>query len=228
MYKIAISCDINREGRLMLRQEYHRAIAAADAVPIIVPPLAGDALDDWLDRVSVDALLLSGGADVDPALFGEEPVAGLGRVSRQRDDYEIALFRAAERRRIPVLGICRGLQVINVARGGTLWQDMASQLGEQFACHDQTQPTEIGTHEVLVEPGSKVAALLESTQLNTNTHHHQAVKSVGDGLTVSAVAADGTVEALEDPSANIVAVQFHPERMPAMQYFFRNWLSSLE
>lgn len=228
MYKIAISCDINREGRLMLRQEYHRAIAAAGAVPIIVPPLAGDALGEWLDRVSVDALLLSGGADVDPALFGEEPVAGLGRVSRQRDDYEIALFRAAERRRIPVLGICRGLQVINVARGGTLWQDMASQLGEQFACHDQTTPTEIGAHKVLVEPGSKVAALLESKQLNTNTHHHQAVKSVGDGLTVSAVAADGTIEALEDPSANIVAVQFHPERMPAMQYFFRNWLSSLE
>lgn len=227
MYKIAISCDINREGRLMLRQEYHRAIAAADAVPIIVPPLAGDALDEWLDNVSVDALLLSGGADVDPALFGEEPVVGLGRVSRQRDDYEIALFRAAERRRIPVLGICRGLQVINVARGGTLWQDMASQLGEQFACHDQTQPTEIGTHEVLVEPGSTVAELFESTRLNTNTHHHQAVKSVGDGLTVSAVAADGTIEALEDPSANIVAVQFHPERMPAMQYFFRNWLSSL-
>ncbi|MGM9833280.1 MAG: gamma-glutamyl-gamma-aminobutyrate hydrolase family protein [Candidatus Limisoma sp.] len=228
MYKIAISCDINREGRLMLRQEYHRAIAAADAVPIIVPPLEDDALGDWLDNVSVDALLLSGGADVDPVLFGEEPVDELGRVSRQRDDYEIALFRAAERRRIPVLGICRGLQVINVARGGSLWQDMPSQLGEQFACHDQTQPTEIGTHEVLVEPGSKVAELFESTQLITNTHHHQAVKSVGEGLMVSAVAADGTIEALEDPSANILAVQFHPERMPAMQYFFRNWISSLE
>ncbi|MDD6668413.1 MAG: gamma-glutamyl-gamma-aminobutyrate hydrolase family protein [Bacteroidales bacterium] len=227
MHKIAISCDINREGRLMLRQEYHRAIVDAGAVPVIVPPLDSDSLDEWLDAVSVAGLLLSGGADVDPALFGEEPVAGLGRVSRQRDDYEIALFRAAERRRIPVLGICRGLQVVNVARGGTLWQDMASQLGEQYACHDQTQATEIGTHEVLIEPGSKVAALFESTRLNTNTHHHQAVKSVGDGLTVSAVAADGTIEALEDSSANIVAVQFHPERMPDMAYFFRNWIKSL-
>lgn len=211
----------------MLRQEYHRAIVDAGAVPVIVPPLDSDSLDEWLDAVSVAGLLLSGGADVDPALFGEEPVAGLGRVSRQRDDYEIALFRAAERRRIPVLGICRGLQVVNVARGGTLWQDMASQLGEQYACHDQTQATEIGTHEVLIEPGSKVAALFESTRLNTNTHHHQAVKSVGDGLTVSAVAADGTIEALEDSSANIVAVQFHPERMPDMAYFFRNWIKSL-
>ncbi|MDD6623140.1 MAG: gamma-glutamyl-gamma-aminobutyrate hydrolase family protein, partial [Bacteroidales bacterium] len=176
MHKIAISCDINREGRLMLRQEYHRAIVDAGAVPVIVPPLDSDSLDEWLDAVSVAGLLLSGGADVDPALFGEEPVSGLGRVSRQRDDYEIALFRAAERRRIPVLGICRGLQVVNVARGGTLWQDMASQLGEQYACHDQTQATEIGTHEVLIEPGSKVAALFESTRLNTNTNHHQAVK----------------------------------------------------
>ena len=211
----------------MLRQEYHRAIVDAGAVPVIVPPLDSDSLDEWLDSVSVAGLLLSGGADIDPALFGEEPVAGLGRVSRQRDDYEIALFRAAERRRIPVLGICRGLQVINVARGGSLWQDMASQLGEQYACHDQTQATEIGTHEVLIEPGSKVAALFESTQLNTNTHHHQAVKAVGGGLTVSATAADGTIEALEDSSANIVAVQFHPERLPDMAYFFRNWIKSL-
>ncbi|MDD5870584.1 MAG: gamma-glutamyl-gamma-aminobutyrate hydrolase family protein, partial [Bacteroidales bacterium] len=122
MHKIAITCDINREGRLMLRQEYHRAIVDAGAVPVIVPPLDSDALDEWLDSVSVAGLLLSGGADVDPVLFGEEPVVGLGRVSRQRDDYEMALFRAAERRRIPVLGICRGLQVVNVARGGTLWQ----------------------------------------------------------------------------------------------------------
>lgn len=227
MYKIAITCDIDRDGRLMLRPEYHQAIADCGAIPVIVPPLDIDGLYKWLDCVSVDALLLSGGADIDPALFGEEPVAELGRVSRQRDDYEIALFRAAERRRIPVLGICRGLQVINVSRGGTLWQDMPSQCGEKFAIHDQTQPTETPIHEVTLLAGSQIAVLLGGTQVGTNSHHHQSVKTLGEGLIATGTSADGTIEALEDSQANILAVQFHPERMPQMRHFFQNWLRSL-
>lgn len=211
-------------------QSYYEAISETGAVPVIVPPLTRfDALEEWLREIRVDRVLLSGGADVNPILYGEKPLPALGRVSDQRDTYELGLLKVAMERRVPVLGICRGLQVVNVAFGGTLVQDMASQLGEEFRLHDQSQPTEVPVHEVDFTEGSVVARLFGANRLEVNSHHHQCVERVGHGLAVTGKSPDGIVEAVEAVDYPVFAVQFHPERMlktvPAMRLFFSNWVA---
>lgn len=142
------------------------------------------------------------------------------------------LYRTALQMRLPVLAICRGLQVVNVAHGGTLYQDLPSQLQPSMTRHSQTAPKWQGVHRITVTPGTHTARLLDNRlDLCVNSFHHQAVRTVGHGLTVTAVSDDGLVEGLELPDAPVVAVQYHPERMvrtdPAQRALFTNWLATL-
>lgn len=227
---ILLSCDVDAQEHANLRQEYVEAVTDAGGIAVVMPPLVlRSQIDEWLDRILPDALLLTGGCDPDPQIYRETPRPGLGRVSLQRDVYELELLDAAMARAIPVLGICRGLQIINVALGGSLYQDMLTQMGAEFAKHDQTVPTEVATHEVAFTAGSMAEQLFGTQFLPTNSHHHQCVHRVADDLTVSGTTVDGVVEALEWPEREILAVQFHPERMrddsEAMAEFFARWVT---
>jgi putative glutamine amidotransferase len=156
--------------------------------------------------------MLSGGTDVDPEIFGEVPHTALGRVDGPRDPFEITLAREAVRRDLPILGICRGLQVLNVAMGGTLIQDIPSDV-PGAATHEAGENRVEIAHEVIIEPGSRLAQLLGATRVGVNSFHHQAAKRIGEGLMVSATSPmDGIVEGLEMPGRTfVVAVQWHPE-----------------
>ncbi len=157
-------------------------------------------------------MLLSGGADVDPALYGQKPHPKLRHVDRRRDDFELALVREALRRDRPLLAICRGQQVLNVAMGGTLLQDIPSELGV-VADHDAPGERTSRPHAVEVLAHTRLRAILDRDELDVNSIHHQAVDRLGDGLEVSARSpVDGVIEGLEVPGSRfVVAVQWHPE-----------------
>ena len=229
---VALSCDLDEDLRIRLRQDYVEPFAEAGAVVVIVPPFtSADDLEEWLRAVGASGVVFSGGPDMHPSYFGEEPHPAIGRISLQRDVYELALYEAAGRLHLPVAAICRGLQLVNVACGGTLVQDMPSQLGEAFALHDQTFPGDKPAHPVTLEPDSAVARLFGTEHLSANSFHHQCVKELGQGLRLAGVSSDGVVEALESFDGRVVAVQFHPERMtktyPEMHRCFTRWVAGL-
>lgn len=189
----------------LLPYNYIERIVEAGARPVLLPPAAG--VETLLDRL--DGLVLTGGSDVDPAAYGAEPHPATDRPRTFRDTAELALARQALDSGLPLLGICRGLQVLNVLLGGTLHQHVPDVVGHQG--HSPT-PGTFAAHPVRVEPGSRLAKLLDRTELTVPTHHHQSVDCLGDGLTPVAWTDDGLVEAAEyaaHPFA--VAVQWHPE-----------------
>ncbi len=173
--------------------------------------------DAWIDAVLdiADGLLLSGGGDVDPARYGSDAKVPLQYTASDRDAIETRLVAAAAERGVPVLGICRGAQLINVAFGGTLVQDVPSMRSSPIAHSlepdpkDEHQPV----HSVRLRPDSKVAAAYRRNIVDVNSMHHQAVDELGSGLVATGFAEDGLVEAIEAPDAWIVGVQWHPERM---------------
>lgn len=196
-------------------RDYVEAVRGAGGVPWIVPPfsLSGKAPEssDYLD--GLDGLLLSGGVDLDPARFGEEPLPGLGSVSPERDELELALTRRALKKDIPILAICRGVQVLNVAAGGSLYQDIESQVGGALG-HRQKAPRWHPTHTVSLSRDARLAEILGSSRIGVNSLHHQAVRELGNGMVVAGRAPDGIVEAIECPEAGfVVGVQWHPENM---------------
>ena len=187
---------------------YLDAVARAGARPIVVDPI-GDP-SGLLERV--DALVLSGGPDVDPARYGQAPHAKTYGVDRRVDDFEVPLVREAMARATPTLAICRGIQVLNVARGGTLHQHVLDDPG--VPAHGRPgEPNGARELEVTVEAGTLLAKVMGSTRVVASCHHHQAIDRVGDGLRVVARADDGIIEALElDHTAGwLLAVQWHPE-----------------
>jgi putative glutamine amidotransferase len=214
---ISAYCERARWGvwdvqAMVLPRRYADRVAAAGGIPMLLPPVPG--IEDALGRL--DGLLLSGGGDIDPARYDASPAPETTSVRQERDTAEFALLNAAEQRRLPILGICRGMQVINVARGGTLHQHLPDAVG-----HDGHAPVAgaFGTHTVRVAPGSSLAQILGRDEadlsIDTPTHHHQGVDKLGGGLTATAWAEDGTVEAFELEAGGdgsfLVAVQWHPE-----------------
>jgi len=194
-----------------LRQTYIQAVVDAGGLPVLIPPGPQDVLYATFARL--DGLLLPGGWDVAPAEYGELPHPKLGKIEPERDALELALCRRALAEGKPMLGICRGIQVMNVAAGGTLYQDIPSQYATTI-CHatDQNMPRGHIVHDVLVEPSSRLAALVGDGALPVNSWHHQAIKVLGQGLVISARADDGIIEGVEAPEHPFaVAVQFHPE-----------------
>jgi putative glutamine amidotransferase len=204
----------------LLATNYTGQVTAAGAIPVLLPPVPG--IEATLDRL--DALVLSGGADIDPAAYGARPHPATGPLRPDRDTAEFALLAGALRRGLPVLAICRGLQILNVASGGTLHQHLPDLVG-----HDghRDVPGSFGRHEVRVDPRSRLGDLLGppgpggELRLTVPTLHHQAVDRLGSGLVATAWAADGTIEAAEPgPAAAgrgerrepfLLAVQWHPE-----------------
>jgi putative glutamine amidotransferase len=191
---------------MALGMTYLRAIEAVGGMPVVLPPI-GDAAA-LLDRL--DGICLSGGPDLDPDAYGAlERHAELGPTEPSLDAFELSLARAADARGLPVLGICRGAQALNVARGGTLHQHVPG--------HRQTAPGTATTHTVRVEPGTRLAAVAGARPLRVNSFHHQAVDVLGSGLRAVAWAADGTVEAVEDRATRFVlGVQWHAEGLVAL------------
>jgi putative glutamine amidotransferase len=210
---------------------YLKAVAGAGGAPVLVPlDLAGEALRAVFERL--DGLVLPGGPDVAPAYFGEAPHEKLGRVDEALDEAELALARWAVAADRPLLAICRGIQVLNVALGGTLYQDIGSQLPDALE-HQRTQgkgyPPRDWSHEVTVQADSRLAGALGASTVTTNSRHHQAVKEPAADLTVVAHTVDGLIEGVEIPDARFaVGVQWHPENLveqdPAMHRLFETFV----
>lgn len=199
----------------VMNQRYFRAVTAVGGVPLMIPLFDDDQGTVRALYEHLDALLIPGGVDMDPDSYGEAMRPEVGRLDGARDTVELQLARWAMADGMPVLGLCRGAQVINVAAGGSLWQDVASQLGTtlQHDCYPTKGfPRTHLAHPVALTPGSRLEALLGQPSVPVNSMHHQAVKALGDGLAISAVAPDGVVEAVEGTGAGFVlGVQWHPE-----------------
>jgi putative glutamine amidotransferase len=196
---------------LALGLTYPEAIRRAGAVPVIIPPLDTDSIEPLLDGLC--GLCLSGGPDLHPTVYGASPHPALGPTEPHLDLFEVALVRAAEARELPVLAICRGLQVLNVSRGGTLVQDLPSERPSSIV-HRQQRAARIATHDVTLERDSLVAGAMGSAETRVNSFHHQAVDVLGAGLRPVGWADDGVVEALQATDrAFTIAVQWHAESM---------------
>lgn len=191
-----------------LGEAYYKAVEAAGGTPLIIPPLAGKAaIVNTLDRI--DALLLSGGADINPLFSGEEPQPGLHSINRERDLPELLAIRLAYNRQLPMLGICRGMQALAVALGGKVAQDIAATAAVK---HSQDADRDLPTHTVSLAEGSTLRRLYGTGRLAVNSFHHQAVAEAGPRFTVTATAADGTAEAMESSELkSVIGVQWHPE-----------------
>lgn len=204
----------NDENKSYLKREYYDGIYMAGGLPVILPPTDNkENLDDFLQRC--DGLLLTGGADLDARHYGETNLPFNGEICPVRDSSELYLARKAIEQNKPVFGICRGIQVMNVAMGGTLFQDIHSQIKEvDILKHSQNAPAGYPTHEVIIEKGSKVWESFGRERAWVNSFHHQAVRDVGPGFAVTSRSVDGVIESIEYTANKFtVGVQWHPEWM---------------
>lgn len=199
-------------GDVKARPTYMRALKAAGAIPVVMPL---DASEEDLKQLSkdLDGFLFTGGPDVHPFLFGEETQAHCGNVSPARDQMEISLLPMIMELQKPILGICRGIQVLNIALGGNIWQDIPSQVTRDFPlAHSQPFSYDMPCHTVVLTEGSLLARISESSSIKVNSMHHQAVKDLAPGLIASAYSTDYLIEALEMPDYPFfIGVQWHPE-----------------
>jgi putative glutamine amidotransferase len=196
---------------MALGMTYLEAIGRAGALAVVVPPVPGPAIPALLDRV--DGIVLSGGPDIHPDAYGAPPHPALGPTEPRLDAFELALARAADERDMPILAICRGAQLFNVARGGTLHQHLPDVVGDGVT-HRQNGAPGAPIHGVSVAAGSRLAAILGTRTPRVNSFHHQAIDVLGERLTITARAEDGTVEAFEATDRSfVVGVQWHAECM---------------
>lgn len=221
---IGITCSEETDGhRLYSNRGYAGAVAQAGGLPLLLPAFGGLEAD-FLKKL--DGILLSGGGDVDPFLFGEEPLPATREISPRRDAFEIELTRQALGAGIPVLGICRGSQVLNIAAGGTICQDISLVVQAPLK-HSQQAPRWYPTHGLELLPGSLLARALGENSIRVNSFHHQAVDRVAGGFKVAARSPDGIIEGLEAENGYAVGVQFHPEDMWEQDRSFLNIFKSL-
>ena len=176
----------------------------AGAVPLLLTPTAH--VEEVLDRI--DGLVLQGGGDVHPDYYGSEAHPETNTLDRRRDEFEFALLAGARQRLMPVLGICRGIQLVNVGFGGTLVQHLPDVTEVEHEALDRWDAT---AHAITIEPDSRLSEILGAEQMEVNSVHHQALDRVGEGLRVVARALDGVIEAIEAPDEAVLAVQWHPE-----------------
>ena len=199
------------EGNLSLAPGYYASILKAGGVPLIIPPFENDnILINLLDNI--DGLLLSGGGDINPLFLKEEPVKELHNINPYRDQQELLIARLAANRQIPMLGICRGIQIMNAALGGSLYQDIYSQTGSELIKHNQDLDRAYASHTVRIATDSQLAKIMGQNTLPVNSFHHQAVKEPAPGFRISATSADGIIEAIESTEGkSMLGVQWHPE-----------------
>jgi len=211
---------------------YVQAVAQAGGVPILIPLGIGEeGLKALVDRL--DGLLLPGGEDVEPGLYGEPPHPRLGKVDPERDRLEIAVTRLALDVRLPILALCRGHQVLNVALGGSLYQDIPSQWPEAIVHQAPNRRGPGASHLITVDAGSRLAQIIGPGPMMVNSFHHQAIKELAPGLVATAWAPDGLIEAVEMPDHPFcLGVQWHPEEMvrdhPPMRALFRAFVAACQ
>jgi putative glutamine amidotransferase len=199
------------QSEMALGIVYARAVEAAGGLPVVLPPLAHGAIGPLVDRMA--GLCLSGGPDLDPAAYEADPDPNLGSVEPALDEFEFAVARRADQLGIPILGICRGCQALNVARGGTLHQHLPD-VTDGSLIHRQTESGRQPTHTVRIEPDSRLAAIVGPEELDVNSFHHQAVDRLGRGLRAVAWAPDGVIEGIEDANSPLyLGVQWHVETL---------------
>lgn len=199
------------EGNLMLAPGYYTSVLKAGGIPFIIPPFEDeDVLVKLLDEI--DGILLTGGADINPLFLHEEPIKELHGINPHRDRQELLLTRLAANRQLPLLGICRGMQVMNAALGGVLYQDIHVQMEGVRIKHSQDLERSFASHTVKIEPDTLLEKILQADSVAVNSFHHQAVKEPAPGFKVSARAADGVIEAIESCAyKSMLGVQWHPE-----------------
>ena len=191
-----------------------KALITSGAIPLMLPITGDDELiDDYLNIV--DGLYFSGGNDINPLIYGEDPIKEIGGIDYSRDEFEIKIFKKAAAKDMPILGICRGEQVINVAAGGTLYQDIYSQKEGTNGHSPKFSTSSIyGYHKVNIMKDSILYNIIKTDEMSVNSLHHQAVKDIAEGYKVTAYASDGTIEAIESVNHSfIVGIQWHPEIM---------------
>lgn len=232
---IAPSLEVYEKGpyvsqnKLGLNCFYIEAISLAGGIPLILPILQNqDQLKSQLDLI--DGLLLCGGDDVHPEFYGEEPHLALGNTFTERDHHELRLIKYAKKAEMPILGICRGMQLLNVAFGGTLYQDIPQQYPTNNHCHLQTLAPALSEHKVILSAGSHLHQIFNRSELHVNSLHHQGIKKLADSLQATAHAPDGMIEAIEAKEEPfLIGIQWHPEQMiksePIMQVLFKAFIS---
>lgn len=190
--------------------EYSRAILHSGGAPVLLPVAQDQGTLETI-LTHLNGLILSGGPDINPRNYNEQPLKGLGEIDDQLDHMELAAAREAYRLDIPILAICRGIQTLNVSMGGTLYQDLSLQVNQGIN-HSQKADKSINTHTVTITAETRLSEVFRKKKIWVNGKHHQAVKDPAPGFAVSAAASDGVVEAIEDNSKRfVVGVQWHPE-----------------
>lgn len=213
---IGITCstkEISGQETAYLHYSYATSVMNAGGVPVILPMGDKETAQEW--AALCDGLLLSGGEDIDPQQIGAEPHPNLGKIIPERDKTEMDLIHYAQELNIPIFAICRGIQVLNGALGGTLYQDVKDEL-EEVIKHSQDGARSAATHSITVEKDTLLAKILGTHEIAINSFHHMAVKEAAPGLKVTARSSDGVVEAMESTDLDkhwILAVQWHPEDM---------------
>lgn len=207
---IGITGNYDKET-CMLAEGYYQSVLKASGIPVIIPPFEEtDRFGEILDRL--DGIVFSGGGDINPLLLGEEPIKELHGITPERDMQELLLARLAYDRQVPMLGICKGIQVINAALGGTNYQDIHTQMEGVRIKHSQDQDRRYSSHTVELEKDSILEKIFEGNKIPVNSFHHQACKDAAPCLKVTAISTDGVIEAVESNEyKSILAVQWHPE-----------------
>ena len=217
--------DLQSVPMFSLARTYVRAVAQSGGAPLIIPPhIPQDQVRVIFERI--DGLLISGGGDIAPKFYREIDSGLLWRIDEQRDETELSLARWAMSERLPVLGICRGIQVLNVAAGGTLVQDITTTVGTDIT-HSHVDGNSMSriSHTVEIEADNRLAGIIGAGELAVNSAHHQAVKGLGEDLIITARAPDGVIEGIESPEHPFyLGVQWHPETLveghPEMRELF--------
>lgn len=194
-------------------RHYIKGVARAGGIPIILPLLQSE--EQILDMSHhLDGLLMSGGVDMDPMLFEEEPHPKMGRIDPERDYFEKKILEKMVEQQKAVFGICRGCQIINLVMGGTIYQDLPAQKGGELVKHSQNAPRWYPTHSVKIESDSCLKGVFAAEKIRVNSYHHQAVKDPAPGFKSTALAPDGVIEAIEyQKDQFILGVQWHPEQL---------------
>ncbi len=214
------------QPEMALGMVYMRAVERAGGLPVVLPPLAGESVAPLVDHLA--GICLSGGPDLDPSAYGASAHPELGPVEPDLDAFELAVARRADALGMPILGICRGAQALNVARGGTLHQHLAD-VTDGTIDHRQAAAGRLTTHPVEVAADSRLAAVLGQTELWVNSFHHQSIEQLGDGLRAVAWAPDGTIEGIEGSGpALYLGVQWHAETLVAQAEHLRLFAALVE